>query len=292
MKDSDDRKQSIANFRDFGEGAEIDVVRAGAEDAREWLIDSPVCGTLSQYNILHVAFMKAGEGLAVSRAEQSGTFMLACTKGVGMVLADGRWKRIKEGEACLLPPFVGNSFKAIDGQEWEFCWVRYIESKDTKPIISEMSPVSGAFDGQAMKSAIIGLHAESKGAQSVAANHLWTELIHQYVLSFAQPHQSDERLWKVWSVIEKHLDQDWSLTGIAQLACVSEEHLRRLCNKQLGRSPMQHLTFLRMQQASKLLSTTDEKVESIAKAVGYSSAFHFSNVFTKWVGCRPSEHRR
>jgi two-component system response regulator YesN len=54
---------------------------------------------------------------------------------------------------------------------------------------------------------------------------------------------------------------------------------------------MQHLIFLRMQRASHLLSSSSDKVEVVAKAVGYSSAFHFSNVFTKWVGCRPSEHR-
>jgi AraC-like DNA-binding protein len=29
----------------------------------------------------------------------------------------------------------------------------------------------------------------------------------------------------------------------------------------------------------------------IAHEIGYRSAFHFSNVFTKWVGVRPSEYR-
>lgn len=292
MDSSNNGSQTIGDFRDFGHGAHIDVVRAALDDDREWLLKAPVCKTLSQHNILHVAVMMAGEGLAVSRAEQSGTFMFACTKGQGMVLADGRWKRVKAGEACLLPPFVGNSFKAIEGQEWEFCWVRYIESKDSKPIVSEISPVRGDFDGVALKHAILGLHAECSAENSAASNHLWTELIHQYVLSFAQPHRSDDRMWKVWNVVEQHLDKDWTLADLAQLACVSEEHLRRLCNKQLGRSPMQHLTFLRMQKASNQLSTTDEKIENIAKSVGYNSAFHFSNVFRKWVGCRPSDHRR
>jgi len=54
---------------------------------------------------------------------------------------------------------------------------------------------------------------------------------------------------------------------------------------------MQHLTFLRMKQARHLLSTTDEKVEVIARAVGYESPFTFSNTFKKWVGWRPSELR-
>jgi len=32
---------------------------------------------------------------------------------------------------------------------------------------------------------------------------------------------------------------------------------------------MQHLTFLRMQRASNLLATTDEKIEAIAHEVGW-----------------------
>lgn len=73
--------------------------------------------------------------------------------------------------------------------------------------------------------------------------------------------------------------------------CKSGEHLRRLCKKALGRSPMQQLTFLRMEKASQLLLETDEKIETIARMTGYKNAFHFSNVFMEWVGIRPSEFR-
>jgi transcriptional regulator GlxA family with amidase domain len=54
---------------------------------------------------------------------------------------------------------------------------------------------------------------------------------------------------------------------------------------------MQHLTFLRMQRARHLLSVTDDKIEVIARAVGFKSVFSFSNIFKKWIGWRPSEQR-
>ncbi|MFC4996182.1 hypothetical protein [Rubritalea tangerina] len=31
--------------------------------------------------------------------------------------------------------------------------------------------------------------------------------MHGYVMSFAQPHQSDNRLWKLWNVVEQNLEQ-------------------------------------------------------------------------------------
>ena len=111
------------------------------------------------------------------------------------------------------------------------------------------------------------------------------------MLRFAQPHHRDERRWKLWKAVEQDLAYGWSLTDLAERAILSKEHLRRICKKQLGRRPVQHLTFLRMQRASELLATTEDKIDTIAYQIGYASGAHFSNAFTKWVGVRPSEYR-
>ena len=294
QQDAEPKKTTLGLLQDrriFGEDSVVEVVQAHEEKNREWLKEVPICELLAQHHILHVAIMHAQHPLEVVRTNQSGTFMLACFAGKGEVLVDGSWKTVSAGQACLLPPFVANAMRCIPGQPWDFCWIRYLESRESTPIISEISPVLGSYDPHPLLSAIRGLIAESSGVKSSSQQHLWVELIHHYVLRFAQPHQKDERLWKLWTAVEPHYDKPLTLTDLASIACVSEEHLRRLCKKQLGRSPMQHLTFLRMRRASEMLSTTDEKIETIAHAVGYSSAFHFSNVFVKWVGCRPSEYR-
>jgi AraC-like DNA-binding protein len=115
--------------------------------------------------------------------------------------------------------------------------------------------------------------------------------VHQYALRFAQPHDSDDRLWRLWNRVEPELERKWSLFELSEIAHVSEEHLRRLCRKRYGRSPMQHLTFLRIQRAKNLLSSTDEKIETIARLVGYENPFTFSSLFKKWVGWSPSRYR-
>ncbi len=259
---------------------------------RAWLEKAPVCSLLSQHHIAHAGIMSAAPPFEVIRADQSGTFMLACFAGEGVVLADGAWRRIRKGQACLLPPFVKNSLKCLPGKPWEFAWVRYEESRESLPIVSSLSPVSGVFDAIPLKAAIEGLHAEAVGVHAASALHHWTELVHQYVLRFAQPHQQDERLWRLWQKVEAALANRWTLGDFAGIACMSEEHLRRLCLKELGRSPMRHLTHLRLQRARHLLSETDDKVEVIAREVGFESAFAFSNTFKQWVGWRPSEFRQ
>ncbi|MDA0347671.1 MAG: AraC family transcriptional regulator [Verrucomicrobia bacterium] len=279
--------EDIQNLAD----SQYQVVRSDDSDKRDWLSDSPICPLLSQHHIAHVGILWARFPFELMRTNQSGSYMMACFAGEGKVLVDGNWKHLRAGEACLLPPFVLNTFKCLEGTPWHFCWVRYLESREIKPIVSENSPVLGSYDHTPMLAAINGLHAESRGLNNPGALNHWIDLIHQYVLRFAQPHDYDDRLWKLWQQVEPRLARKWSLAELSDIAHLSEEHLRRLCRKHYGRSPMQQLTFLRMQRSKTLLSTTNDKIETIARAVGYENPFTFSTLFKRWVGWSPSKFR-
>lgn len=275
----------------FGGPTRFYVVRADESDPRAWMQQSRLCSLLAHHDIAHVGIMEASAPFEIVRSDQGGTFMLACLDGEGRVLSEGRWLRIRRGEACLQPPFVKNALKIEGKGTWKFAWVRYHEDRERVPILSSNSPVSGRFEPEPLRSAIIGLHTETGAAASPSAMHHWTELIHHYVVSFAQPHMTDSRLWRVWQAVEADLKHPWTLGELASIACVSEEHLRRMCKKELGRSPMKHLTYLRFQRAVRLLSETDDKIEVIAHEIGFENPFTFSNTFKQWFGWRPSEHR-
>ena len=110
-------------------------------------------------------------------------------------------------------------------------------------------------------------------------------------MSFATPWQMDDRLSSLWAQVSGRLDEDWTLDRLSETCHMSGEHLRRLCRREIGRSPMHHVIYLRMQLAAKLLADTDLKVEVIANRVGYKNSFVFSTTFKTWVGWRPSEYR-
>ncbi|MES2474916.1 MAG: AraC family transcriptional regulator [Verrucomicrobiota bacterium] len=290
MKVSESRQQA-QDTEVLGGSTRYRVVRSDQSDERSWMCDEPVCPLLAHHHIAHCGIMNAVPPFEIVRADPSGTFMLACLDGEGVILADGQWKRIRAGHACLLPPFVMNALKCLPGKPWTFAWVRYRESREARPIVSSHSPVSGPFEVGPLRAAIEGLHVESCSDKGGSALHHWSELVHHYVVRFAQPHTTDDRMWRVWQRVETDLARPWTLDQLADIGCISGEHLRRLCRKELGRSPMQHLTHLRLQRARHLLSITDDKVEVIARAVGFESAFTFSNTFKKWIGWRPSEFR-
>jgi AraC-like DNA-binding protein len=269
------------------------AVKSSGDDGRGWLAADPECLQLERKHIAHAGVMDAIHPFRVVCLFQSGTFMFACLSGRGEVMVDGRWVKVGANEACLLPPFTANAIRAIRGEPvWKFCWVRYLESRETNPVVSAHSPVFGAYAGEPLRNCIERLRAEAQSEATPATMGLWGEMTHGYVMRFAQPHRRDRRLWKLWKAVDGDPARKWTLYELADAASVSREHLRRICAKELGRSPMQQVTFIRMQKAARMLATTDEKIETICRAVGYSSPHTFSNTFLKWIGRRPSKHQR
>jgi AraC-like DNA-binding protein len=267
-------------------------VKAMNVEWRPWIAEFPECGALNQHQIIHVGIMEAVAPTRIVRTRQTTTYFLACFGGKGKVLIDGRWRLCTSGSACLLPAHALNAFDAVPGVRWEFCWVCYQQPAEQRPIADTASPVMARFDSEPLHSAILGLMHECDGMAQPTLIHHWVELIHAYVLRFAQPVEHDDRLGLLWKRVVAHLSEDWTLARLAREAGYSNEHLRRLCRRQLGRSPMHQVTYLRMRRAAELLAATERTIEAIAEEVGYQNPFVFSNAFTKWIGWRPSEYRR
>ena len=62
--------------------------------------------------------------------------------------------------------------------------------------------------------------------------------------------------------------------------------------KETGMSFVTYLTNVRMNEAQRLLDTTDEKSYIIAGLVGYEEPNYFSYVFKKHFGISPSKYRQ
>jgi len=286
------KSPEINDVEMFGKSTRFQVVRAEEGDQRDWVGDAPICDLLKTHQIAHLGRMWAKPPFTVIRAESSGTFALVGLEGRGEILMDGTWREVKEGQICLQPAFAHTGIRAVNDKAWSFAWVRYEEQREIAPILSSEHPViiNGSVDG--LKHAIAGLHVEvTRKRVEKSMLHHWVELIHGYVSQAARPYQEDERLWRVWEVVEADLKRNWRLADLAKIGCASPEHLRRLCQQQLGRSPIQQVTYLRMRRAVDFLTTTDEKMETIAHAVGYENPFTFSNAFKRWTGIRPTDYR-
>lgn len=102
----------------------------------------------------------------------------------------------------------------------------------------------------------------------------------------------DRRVLAAKQFLDDHFSQTLSLSDAAAVAHLSIRQLNDLFRRQVGMTPHQYLTELRMKEAWRLLEQSDLSIQRVADAVGYSSLSSFSDRFRVHFGKSPRHFRR
>lgn len=258
---------------------------------RELLIHPSTCPSFNVHHVRLAGISYAVDGFHFTRLNPQLSQLMACTHGKGEVLMGDKWVPCGENTAYLTPPRRIHSYRALKKGPWNLCWVIFREDGNRIPAIPSQEPMLVQLDPRPLHDAILGLYRESIGARDLGIMHHWTEIIVAQAKRLLQPFHHNPRLWKLWEEIDANLSREWTIDQMASAVHVSSEHLRRLCHQTIGRSPMDHVAHLRMIKAATLLTSTGEKVENIARQVGYQNAFAFSSAFKRIYGVTPSSFR-
>ncbi|NYE58520.1 PocR ligand-binding domain-containing protein [Carboxydothermus ferrireducens] len=98
-------------------------------------------------------------------------------------------------------------------------------------------------------------------------------------------------LKKAVDYINKNYFKDINLIDIANNIPISQFYLSHLFREQFNCTVKEYVNWIRIQEAKKLLRETDEKLEFIAKKVGFKDQSYFSKVFKKIEGVSPLKYR-
>jgi AraC-like DNA-binding protein len=101
-----------------------------------------------------------------------------------------------------------------------------------------------------------------------------------------------DRLAKVLDYISRNYHRKVSLDELASIACLSVSAFHRTFKETTGISPLRFLREQRINEARRLLITTDLSLGDIAGKLGFSDPFSFSKCFKKACGQSPREYRQ
>jgi AraC-like DNA-binding protein len=100
------------------------------------------------------------------------------------------------------------------------------------------------------------------------------------------------RLCRARDLIRDEFAEPVTLADCAAEAGLSPWHLLRAFRAAFGETPQAFRTRLRLERARDLLTVTGRSVTEVCLDVGFSSLGTFTTLFTRAVGCPPTEYRR
>ena len=103
----------------------------------------------------------------------------------------------------------------------------------------------------------------------------------------------DETFMKARAYLaQNYSDPELSLTDLCHYLGFSCSYFSTLFKQKTGLNYSHYITSLRLEQAARLLTDTDDTALSIGYQVGYSAPNYFSRAFKKFYGISPSRYRK
>ena len=102
--------------------------------------------------------------------------------------------------------------------------------------------------------------------------------------------ESQRIVFQAMSFMHANFSEHITRNNVAEFVGLSERHLSRCFNQELGVSPMTYLNRYRVKRAKDWLKSGHKSITQIAEEVGFSSSGYFTRVFREEVGVSPRDY--
>ena len=214
--------------------------------------------------------------------------LVYCTGGEGMFrFENGASISYHEGDVVVIPPKVRHSNSSSDG------FTNIHMRMDTPSFHSKaafrVSDDEGRF---AFTFRELRYYYQADITKRELVVEALGDLIASYVMVCLSNSGYSEPVEQIRiSIMHGYTQPDFALDEAIRELPFHYDYLRKLFKKEVGVTPLEYMTGLRMKKAESMLSSAwsrDYSVAEVAEMCGYSDPLYFSRVFNKRFGCSPS----
>ncbi|MDY3998046.1 MAG: AraC family transcriptional regulator [Blautia sp.] len=224
-----------------------------------------------------------------------------CMEGEGTIeLMNGQSYVLHKNEAFCIPAFCGHRYYANRENPWSILWVHF-KGEDTEYYpLRELHVVHLESRGVINRMmSYFELLLQVLGEDYTLGNFIYIAQILSLILAETycreRSQSAGEQNRHVTSVIRylyQHLYENLTLDQIAQEFDFSKSYLNLIFQRYTQRAPMDFFIHLKMQEACKLLRSTNLYIYEVGQCLGYQDQYYFSRLFRKVIGVSPKEYKK
>jgi transcriptional regulator GlxA family with amidase domain len=105
-------------------------------------------------------------------------------------------------------------------------------------------------------------------------------------------YESIESLKKVFDFTRENYNKKITILDMALLTNYSKQHFCRIFRAYTGKTFIEYLTLMRLENAEDLIIKTNLSITEISKITGFCTVNYFNRIFKKYKGKKPSYMRK
>lgn len=252
------------------------------------------------------AFLKPAELVSLpaemARHEHEHTQIVIGLNGQMEFEVSGIGNIVHPGQGCVVTCGAGHAFGGIS-QQSDILVLNMPMPQDNEPLLmtqlNELANHDTYFqlDSQIQKLIQILTHEMQANPESWqlkrACNDTLLAVLQRHVCAFQlQWRESRFDIDVIDRYIEKHIAYPITVAQLAGAVFLGESQFYERFKQATKITPHQYLVKKRLDKAKKMLEEGRFTISQISDATGFSSASVFSHIFSRQVGCSPSQYRK
>lgn len=230
--------------------------------------------------------------------------LIYCVEGAGWYRVEDEEFRARADQYFILPAGKRHTYAADASSPWTIYWVHFmgehaaiyaegaLRPQDVRPgLQSRIGERNNIFE-EIFSTLHNGYNLENLRYASSLLHHYLASM--RYITQFRKAGQNTKDTDVVGAAIhymKENTEKRLTLKDIAGYTGFSPTHFSTLFKQQTGHSPLNYFNLLKIQQACRLLDTTEMKVNQVCHKVGIEDCYYFSRLFSKIMGLSPKQYR-
>ncbi|MGM9802748.1 MAG: AraC family transcriptional regulator [Muribaculaceae bacterium] len=231
--------------------------------------------------------------------------LIYCVDGSGFYEVGGKRHQVEGNQYFVLPAGEPHCYGSSPTHPWTIYWVHFAGAhadiyaqgamlpQAVRPgVTSRISERNNIFE-EILATLQQGFDCERLRYASSLLHHYLASMryLAQYRHAIATYPSNSDVAQAVIRYMSENIEHRLTAKQLAEYTGYSTGHLSAIFKSQTGISPTAYFNQLKMNQAAKLIVSTNMKINQICHKVGIDDCYYFSRLFTKTMGMSPQQYR-